>query len=130
MTVASLVYASARVPLSESSLELLEETGVVLREQTQVADSVFEVCDTLYTHAEGIAGVLCAVYAACLEHVGVNHAASENLNPPGMLAEATPTASTNMARYVHLGTGFGKREIAWAQTYSGIFAEHFAGEGE
>ena len=37
------------------SFEFLKETGIVLREHTEVGDTVLQVGDALYTHTEGIA---------------------------------------------------------------------------
>ncbi len=53
-----------------------EEAGIVLREETKVADAIFQVGDALYTHAEGVAGIDIAVNAACIEVVRIYHTAS------------------------------------------------------
>ena len=53
-----------------------EEAGIVLREETKVADAIFQVGDALHTHAEGIAGIDIAVNAACIEVVRIYHTAS------------------------------------------------------
>ena len=53
-----------------------EEAGIVLREETKVADAIFQVGDALYTHAEGIAGIDIAVNAACIKVVRIYHTAS------------------------------------------------------
>ena len=68
-------------------MKLFEEPLVVLGEEPQVFHPVFEVGDTLYAHAESIAGVYFAVYAAGVEYIGVDHAATEYLYPAGVLAE-------------------------------------------
>ena len=47
-------------------LELFQEAYVILREHTKVADLVFQVCDTLYTHAESIAAISLGVDATLL----------------------------------------------------------------
>ena len=67
--------------------EFVEEPGVVLGEEAQVVDLVLEVGDALYTHAECESRVFLAVDAAGFEHSGVYHAAAENLDPSGVLAE-------------------------------------------
>ena len=53
-----------------------EEAGIVLREETKVADAIFQVGDALHTHAEGIAGIDIAVNAACIKVVRIYHTAS------------------------------------------------------
>ena len=49
-----------------AAFELLQETHVVLREETEVLYAVFEVGDTLYTEAECIAGIDLRIDAARL----------------------------------------------------------------
>ena len=110
--------------------ELFEEAGVVFGEHAQVAHTVFEVGDALYTHTECVAGVDLAVYAARLEDIGVDHATSQNLDPSCVLAEAASLAAADVATDVHLCTGLSEGEVAGTETNLGVGAEHFAGEGE
>ena len=67
--------------------KLVEETAVVLGEEAQVLDLIFEVRDTLDTHAECEAGIFLGVDTACFEDVGVHHAATEDFDPAGAFAE-------------------------------------------
>ena len=46
-------HLSAQLPTLRS-LELAEETGIVLREEAEVTDTILEVSNTLNTHTEGI----------------------------------------------------------------------------
>lgn len=59
-----------------SALELLQEAGVVLGEQTQVVDAVLQIGDALHTHAEGVTSVYVRVDAAGCQIVRVDHAAA------------------------------------------------------
>ena len=93
------------------ALKELEETYVVLAEQTKVLYLILEVCDALDTHTECVARVYLAVNAAKFEHVGVNHAATQNLYPTGVLAEWASLAATDVAADVHLGAWLGEREV-------------------
>ena len=67
-------------------LELLKETTVVFGEHSEVVDLIFEVGDALHTHSEGETAVDFRVDAARVEHIGIDHAASENLDPAGSLS--------------------------------------------
>ena len=53
-----------------------EEASIVLREETKVADAIFQVGDALYTHTESIAGIDIAVDAAGIKVVRIYHTAS------------------------------------------------------
>lgn len=83
--------------VSAGAAELEKETTVVFREQAQVLDLILQVGDTLYTHAKGEACIFLAVNAACLKHVGIHHAAAENLYPARTLAERASFATTEVA---------------------------------
>lgn len=58
------------------ALELVEEAHIVLAEHAQVFHHIFQVGNALDAQTEGVAAVHCAVDAAGLEHVGVDHAAA------------------------------------------------------
>lgn len=59
-----------------SALELLQEAGVVLGEQTQVVDAVLQVGDALHTHTKSIASVHVRVDAAGCQVMRIDHAAT------------------------------------------------------
>ena len=111
-----------------TALELAEETDIVLGEETEVLDTVFEIGDTLDSHAESITGIDLAVNAARLQHVRVHHSASENLHPSGALAERTAFSAADIATDIHLGTRLREWEIGGAETNLGVSAEHLLGE--
>ena len=84
----------------------------------------------LHTKTEGVACVHLAVYAARLEHIGVNHSATENFNPTCMLTESTTLATTDVARDVHLGARLCEGEVARAQTNLCVRTKELACEGQ
>ena len=71
-----------------AGLELVQESNVVLIEQTDIVDLEAAHNHTLQTDAEGVAGVFIRVDAARLKHLGVNHAAAEDLDPALALCRA------------------------------------------
>lgn len=80
-----------------SSLELIEESHVVFREHAKVLYAVFEVGNTLNTQAERISCIFFAVDTAGLQNIGVNHTATENFHPTGVLAETATLTVAEVA---------------------------------
>ena len=111
-----------------SSLKFLQESSVVLREHSQVAHAILEIGDSLDTHTKGVSAIYLAVDAALLEDIGIDHTATEDLNPSGVLAESATLAAADMARDVHLGTRFGEGEIARTKANLGVGTKHLAGK--
>ena len=110
--------------MASAALKLAEEADIVLGEETKILHTVFEIGDTLHAHTEGIAGIDFAVNAACLEHVGIHHAATENLYPTGTLAERAAFAAAYITTDIHLGARLGEREIRRTETNLRFCAEH------
>ena len=81
---------------SMCGLKLAEEADIVFGEHAEVLDLIFQVCDTLHTHSESKAGVLLRIYATGLKHVGIDHSATEDFNPSGVLAERATLASAEI----------------------------------
>ena len=73
--------------------ELLEEAQVVLVEQADVVDAVLQHRDALDAHAEREAGDLLRVVADRFEDRRMHHAAAEDLEPAGLLADAAARAA-------------------------------------
>ena len=111
-----------------TTLKLAEETDIVLGEQTQVLDAIFEVRDTLYAHTERVSAVLLAIDAAGLEYVRIHHAAAEDLYPPRSFAERTTGTAADITTDIHLGAGLGEGEITRTQTDLGLGTEHLLAE--
>lgn len=112
------------------ALELRQETYVVFGEHTEVLDLIFQVGDTFYAHAERESGVARGIYAARFKHIGIDHSASEDFHPSGVLAERASFASAEIAADVHFGRRFSEGEEAGSETYLGFGSEHLAGEVE
>ena len=92
-----------------AGLELVQESNVVLIEQTDIVDLEAAHNHTLQTDAEGVAGVFIRVDAAHLKHLGVNHAAAEDLDPALALAERATVAVAAVALDIHLRRRLGER---------------------
>ena len=60
---------------------------------------------------ECISGIHFGIDATGLKHVGIDHAASENLHPTGAFAERATLATTKIAAYIHFRRWLCKREI-------------------
>src|SRR6185436_6091714 len=90
-----------------SCRELLEEAEVVLVEQPDVVHAILEHRDALDAGAEREAGVALRVVADGFEYRRMNHAAAEDLQPAGVLADGAAVAAATLAADVHLGARFG-----------------------
>ena len=82
--------------------ELPEETNVVLIQIAHIRHVVLQVGQSFHAHAEREAGILPAVDAAHFQHLRVYHAAAQNLDPAGGLADAAALAAAGRARQVDL----------------------------
>src|SRR5690242_13838123 len=96
--------------------ELLEEAQVVLEERAQVRDAVAQHGKALDAEAEGEACVALRIDAAVLQHVRVDHAAAEHFQPAALAVLRFPAD-------IHLGRGFGEREIAGAEAHLEVALE-------
>ena len=99
-----------------------------MQQQTQVRDVVLEACNALDTHAERETRVDFGIDAAHLEHVGVNHAATENLEPARALAHAATFAMAYTARHIDLCRRLGEREVVRTEARFAVGAEHSLAE--
>ena len=80
-----------------------EEASVILREHSQVLYLIFKIGYALNTHTQCESRIFLGVYAASIEHIRIDHAASENLNPTGVLAERAAFAAAEVTGYIHFG---------------------------
>ena len=93
------------------SAELGEEAEVVLEVVAEVIDLPFQHGDALESHSESEAGIFLRVYARCLQHVRIHHAASQNLQPAGSFADVAAFAMADVAAYIDFRGRFREREI-------------------
>src|SRR6478735_6650289 len=91
----SISRARARARLRElnASLELRDESRIVLEQQPNVRNVVTKHQHALHAHSEGEAGVSLGIDATVREHIRVNHSAAENLQPTGGFAHAAAGSS-------------------------------------
>ena len=116
--------------LFRGCLELLQETDIVLEVEADVIGAVLEHGHTLNAEAESETAVFGAVDAAVFQHVGIHHAAAENLDPAGVLAEIAACAAADVAGDVHFCGWFREREVRGTQTNADLIAEHTLREVE
>ena len=94
-----------------------------------MVDAVLQHRDPLEAHAEGEARPLLGVVALDeAEHVRVDHAGAEDLDPARVLAGAAARAVAQEAGDVELDARLGEREEVRAQQDLAVGAEQLAGE--
>src|SRR3954462_13276865 len=130
---------SSSRPLSRmrASSELFQEAQVVVVEQPDVRYPVLQRRDPLDPHAPGEALValgVVAVLAHVLEHVGIDLAGAEDLDPALALAQRAARAVAQEAvvaveaRDVALDARLGEREEVRAQAHAPLLTEDRARE--
>ena len=77
-----------------------------------VLDAVPEHGHALGAHAEGKAGELERIVTSVAQHSRMDHAAAEDLQPAGALADGASLPGAQEALDVHLGGGFGEGKVA------------------
>ncbi len=82
--------------------KLTQEAQVVLEEQPQILDAVLQHRDPLDAHAERPARHFLGVVADVAQHVRVDHARAEDLQPSRLLAQAAAVADAHEAEDVDL----------------------------
>lgn len=98
---------------------LPQEPHIPLEKQLQIVHTILQQRDAIRAHAKGKAGDFLRVITVVLhefEHVWIDHAAAENLNPSRLLARtagcvvwpALPAAAADDARNKQLRTRLGK----------------------
>src|SRR5690242_7036493 len=93
--------------------KLLQEPYIPLEQQLNVVNAVAQHGHPVGAHAEGEAadlGRVVTVLAHELEHVGVHHAAAQQLDPAALLAGAAAFAPAEWAADLHVSAGLGERE--------------------
>ena len=71
--------------LSDPTCKLVQESYVILRVQTQVVYTIFQLADALHTHTEGETGVFVGVNTKVVQHFRMYHTAAKDLYPAGVL---------------------------------------------
>src|SRR5690606_34681135 len=114
---------SCAYKLNQLRLKLAQETHIVLGEEPQIFDFVFQVRDTFYPHTKSETTVFLRIDAAIFKHVGVDHTTAQYLYPTTSLAHCTSFALTDGTTDIHLRGWFGKWEVRWAEAHLGIVTE-------
>src|ERR1700722_710224 len=126
----------------ERSWELAEKADVVLKENLDVVDLVFQHGQAVDAHAEGEAADFFGVIVDEAVDGGVDHAGTEEFDPTGAFALGASaatcgraTAAAEDAGDVEFDARLGKRKVAGAEAgfYPGaeeLFDEIFDGAGE
>ena len=89
---AGRAHLTGKAERLDGRLELAEEADVVFEVVAEVFDLPLEHGDALDAHTEGEAAVDFGIDAGGTEDVGVDHAAAENLEPAGTLADVAAFA--------------------------------------
>src|SRR5437588_7580346 len=90
---------------SPGARELLEEPDVALEEQPAVGHAVAKHRDAFDTQPEREAGEPLRVVADVLEHLRMDQAAAEELDPPGGLARTATRSAAQEAGHRELRAG-------------------------
>src|SRR5690606_10956005 len=117
----SLAGDARSAPPATASGELPEEPQVVVKERAQVVHAVAQHRQPLHAHAEGEAGVALGVDADRAQHVRMDHAAAQHLEPARAAVGALPGD-------VDLGAGLHEGEVAGAEAHLEIALEERAHE--
>ena len=91
-----------------------QETDVVVVEQAHVGDAPRQHRGALDAHAEGEARVALGVDPAVAQHLGMDHAAAEELEPAAVFAHAAAGAAAHDACELELQRRLGEREVVRA----------------
>src|SRR5688572_13102281 len=79
---------------SAASLELREETRIVVEENADVGNAVFQHCDPVDAHSKSETREAFGIDARVAEHDGMDHPGAADLEPAGALANAAGCART------------------------------------
>lgn len=104
-------YVRDEAAASTWFLELPQKPHVALKQHPQVGNVVFETRHALDTYTKGEARIDFRIDARIAQHVRIDHAAAQDLEPSRSLAEAATFAVTNAAAHVHFSRRLREREI-------------------
>src|SRR5579863_4683361 len=98
------------------SCKLLQEPYISVEEQLNIVHAIFQNCDAFNAHAEGEAADFFRIVIHEPINIGIDHAATQQLNPATCLAVAASTAvaisaaSAKNAADLHIRARFGERK--------------------
>src|SRR6476660_7071640 len=109
--------------ISPSQRELFQEPEIVLEEQPDVVDAIFQHGDPIHPEPEDEAGEGLGVVADGAQHIGVNHTGAAHFQPSGLLAGPATSARAEDTADVELRSGLDEREVARAEPDLEVRAE-------
>src|SRR5680860_1336345 len=113
---------------SASSSKTVGEPKVILIEQAQIRDTVFQHGDSLYPHAKGETGVSFHIVVHKSEHVGINHARSQDLQPSTLTTYPAAVTSAHHAGHVYLYGRFCEGEKMGSHANATLLPKHSPNE--
>ena len=75
-------------------LKLLQESDIVIAEMADVVDPIAHQGAAVNAHPRGKTGIFRGIISAIFQHHRVHHAAAEDLQPAGFLANAAALATS------------------------------------
>ena len=103
--------------------KLLQKPHIIAPEITDVANVPAHHGDAFRSHAKGKSTVDFRIITAIPQNVRVNHSASQDLQPAGVLADCAALAAAQETFHIHFRGWFSKGEVGWAETGADILAE-------
>jgi len=112
-------------------LELFEKTQIIIEENADIIDLVFQQGDALHPHAKGIAAVEIGIIIDETEDGWIDHTGSGDFEPSALFAETAALALAENAGKVIFSARFGEGEKAGPEPDANLFViENLLGESE
>src|SRR5688572_23342773 len=103
--------------MTAASRELLQEAQVVLEIQADVVDVVTQHRKPIDAHTERVSRIALRVDAHIAQDRRMHDAGTRDLEPTGLLADATAAPVAEHALDVHFRRGLGEREVRRTQPH-------------
>src|SRR5262249_37415647 len=104
--------------------ELIKESDVVLKQQPDVIYFVHQSRHPVDAKPKRESGELFRVNPHALEHMGMYHATTAQLDPTGVFADPAPRPAAYKAGKVEFRGRFGKWKVRWPESSSQLWPEH------
>ena len=97
------------------SAKLPQELQIIFEKKAQIVDAIEQHCKALHAEAKGKTAIVLAVDSNVGKHIGVDHAAAQNLEPSAQ-------AMCGREAYIDLGRRFSKWKIGGSKPNFEILA--------